>query len=97
VCVPEVGLLPDHEPVAVYDVALVLDQLGTEEPPDATLPGAALNVTVGAGVVTTLTWTLRVIELPYPQHRSVKELVALSAPRFAEPTVGRQPDHALEA
>lgn len=53
VCVPDIALLPDHAPLAVQDVAFVLDHVSVEEPPDATLAGEALSVTVGA--VTTAT------------------------------------------
>ena len=44
-CVPDVALLPDHEPLALQDVTLVLDQVSVDEPPDAMLDGAALSVT----------------------------------------------------
>ena len=50
VWLPEVGLLPDQVPVALQLEALVEDQVSRVEPPDATVFGAALRETVGAGV-----------------------------------------------
>ncbi len=55
VCVPDTALLPDHEPLAVHDVAFVLDQERVDELPDAILAGEALNVTVGRGAAATVT------------------------------------------
>jgi hypothetical protein len=45
--VPLIGSLPDQPPDAVQLVALVEDQLSIADPPLLTLPGVALNVTVG--------------------------------------------------
>ena len=53
-CVPDVALLPDHEPLAVHDVALVLDHVSVDDPPEATLVGEALSETVGAGATVTV-------------------------------------------
>jgi hypothetical protein len=50
-CVPEVPLLPVHEPLAVQDVAFVEDQVSVELPPEVIDVGEAEIVTVGAGVV----------------------------------------------
>jgi hypothetical protein len=55
VCEPDIVLLPDQEPLASHDVAFVLDQVNVEDPPDATVAGAALSETVGAGVLVTVT------------------------------------------
>ena len=41
-------LLPLQPPDALHDVALVLDQVSTEEAPEFTVLGAALSVTIGA-------------------------------------------------
>lgn len=46
------GLLPDHPPDAVHAVALVDDQLSVAAAPLLTVLGAAVRLTVGAGVLT---------------------------------------------
>jgi hypothetical protein len=51
-CEPLVATLPDQPPEAVQAVALVEDQLSVALLPLVTVLGAALKVTVGAGVVT---------------------------------------------
>jgi hypothetical protein len=50
--VPDVALAPDQAPEAVHEVALVVLHVNVELPPDTTLVGFALKLTVGAGVVT---------------------------------------------
>jgi hypothetical protein len=49
---PVTGLLPDHPPDAVHAVALVDDQLSVAAAPLLTVLGAAVRLTVGAGVLT---------------------------------------------
>jgi hypothetical protein len=44
---PEVGLVPDQPPEAVQEVALVEDQVSTDDPPLATDVGFAASDTVG--------------------------------------------------
>lgn len=51
-CEPLTALLPLHAPDAVQAVAFVADQVSVELVPLASELGAALIVTVGAGVVT---------------------------------------------
>lgn len=51
-CVPLVALLPDHPPEAAQAVALAVDHAKVALPPEGIVLGAALIVTVGAGVVT---------------------------------------------
>jgi hypothetical protein len=51
-CEPLVALVPDQAPEAVQEVALVADQVRVELAPLATVLGAALKLTVGAGAVT---------------------------------------------
>jgi hypothetical protein len=46
---PEVAWPPDQAPVALQLVALLEDQVSSVESPDATVFGAALRDTVGAG------------------------------------------------
>ncbi len=55
---PLSALAPDHAPVAMHEVALVLDQLRVVWPPELTVLGLALNVTLGAlpGTVTVTVW-----------------------------------------
>ena len=52
VCEPRVASEPLQPPDAAQEVAFVEDQLKVEVAPLATVLGLALNVTVGAGVVT---------------------------------------------
>jgi hypothetical protein len=46
------GMLPDQEPDAMHDVALVLDHVKVELDPLVTEAGLAVRVTVAAGWVT---------------------------------------------
>jgi hypothetical protein len=55
---PEMALLPDHEPEAVQEVALVDDQVSVEDAPLATEVGFAVSDTVGTGNTVTLTEAL---------------------------------------
>jgi len=48
-CEPLTGLLPDHAPEAVHEVALVADQVRVELLPLITELGLALRLIVGAG------------------------------------------------
>ena len=48
VWLPETDLEPLHAPDAVHDVARLLDQLSVLVPPELTVPGLAVIVTVGA-------------------------------------------------
>ena len=50
VWLPDVALSPDQVPVALQLEALLDDQVSSVEPLDATVLGAALRETVGAGV-----------------------------------------------
>ncbi len=46
---PLVGLVPDHAPKAVQEVAFAADHVSVELAPFATVLGFALKATVGAG------------------------------------------------
>jgi hypothetical protein len=46
---PEVALAPDQAPVALQLEASLDDQVSSVEPPGATVLGAVLSETVGAG------------------------------------------------
>ncbi len=96
-CVPDVAFVPDHAPLAEHELALPLDQESVDEPPEATLVGEAFKETVGAGELSLVTLTLRVIQPAFPQHTNVKVLVAPNGPTFSEPTVARRPDQAPDA
>ena len=96
-CVPDVDFVPDHAPLAEHELEFVLDHVNVEELPEATLAGEALNETVGADELVTLTLTLPAVHPPSPRHQSVNVFDALSGPTFAEPTVGRFPDQAPDA
>ncbi len=52
---PLSGLLPDHAPEAVQEVAFVVDQVRVEAEPEATVLGFALSVTVAVGSFVTVT------------------------------------------
>ncbi len=60
---PLTALLPDHPPEATHVVALLLDQVRVAEPPAGTVPGLALKLTAGGGVVTV---TMTDCEAPPP-------------------------------
>jgi len=53
-CEPLIGIAPDQPPEAAQELALVVDQLKVELPPEATLAGFALNETVGGAVTVTV-------------------------------------------
>ena len=68
----EVALAPVQPPEAVHEVALVLDHVSVELPPEETEVGFAASVSVGAGgVAWTFTVAERWIEPPVPVHWSV--------------------------
>jgi hypothetical protein len=96
---PDTALAPVHAPLAVHAVALVEAQVNVELPPTATVDGAALIVTIGAGttgVVSTVTDWLA--EPPAPLQLSVNVLLAaVNEPVLAEPEVARAPLHAPDA
>ena len=52
--VPLVASVPVQPPEAVHDVALVLDHVNVELPPEAMVVGFAVSVTVGAGDTVTV-------------------------------------------
>ena len=68
-CVPLVARLPLQAPLAVQLVALVEDHVSVEEPPLATLAGAAVSVTVGSGTTVTVVDALALP--PGPEQVSV--------------------------
>jgi hypothetical protein len=51
-CVPVSALVPDQDPEAVQEVALVADQVSVELLPLATVLGLATRLMVGTGCVT---------------------------------------------
>jgi hypothetical protein len=70
-CVPDVPLLPDQPPDAVQLVAFVVLHVNCEGEPEATLVGAAVNVSVGALAAAIDTATDFVTEPPAPEQASV--------------------------
>jgi len=63
-CVPLVTSAPVQPPLAVQEVAFVLDQVRVEVLPEAIVVGLAESVTVGAGAtVTTVTVAVAPIDL----------------------------------
>ena len=93
VSLPETALAPDQAPVAAQFEALVEDQVSCVEPPGATVLGAALSETAGAGA-----FTITVAELvalpPAPTQLSVNVLVAERELIVWLPEVVFAPDHA---
>jgi hypothetical protein len=70
-CEPEVVFVPLQPPEAVHEVALVLDQLRVELPPEAIVAGFVERVSVGADVLCTVTRAERVDDPPAPLQVSV--------------------------
>ena len=68
-CEPDVAFVPDHEPDAVQLVAFVALHVSVDAEPDATLVGAAVNVSVGAE--SWVTATVCAAEPPVPVQVSV--------------------------
>jgi hypothetical protein len=90
-CAPDVGLLPDHAPDAVQLVALVVLHVSCDAAPDATLVGAAVNVSVGALATAIDTETDFVTEPPAPAHTSVYVFAVVNAPVLCEPDTDCEP------
>jgi hypothetical protein len=87
---PLIGCGPVHAPVAIHDVAPLVVQLISEIPPVLIEFGAALMLTVGAGVptVTVVDW---VALPPAPVQLIVKSVVAVSGAVVCEPLCGKLP------
>ena len=68
---PDRPLAPDQPPLAVHEVAFVLDHASVEVAPDAIAVRDAVNVSVGAGAAPTVIDTLRLTEPPAPVHVNV--------------------------
>jgi len=62
--VPEAALAPDQPPEAVHEVAFVDDQARAEAVPLGTNAGVAVNDTVGAGRMVTVTEALALPPAP---------------------------------
>jgi hypothetical protein len=81
-------------PDALQPLASVLDHVRSENSPLETVVGFATNVSVGAGVVLTVTVAERVMLPPVPVHVIEKLLVLVSAPVDWLPEVVFGPGHA---
>lgn len=101
VSVPDVGLDPDQAPEATQEVALVDDQVNTDEVPVLTVAGLALMETVGVGgggvVPATVTPVVRETLPPRPVHVKEKLLVVVSGPVDSLPEFAFAPDQLPEA
>lgn len=88
-------MLPDHAPLPVQLVALVVVQLRVLEPPTATEPGLAEKFTVGGGVAdATVTLTERLVLPPCPLVQvRVNVVLAVNAALVSLPLVAREPLH----
>ena len=91
-CEPLNPLVPLQPPDAAQDVALVLDQVSVAEPPEFTLLGVALSVTVGAAPAT-VTVTDCVADPPDPLQVNSYSVVLVRVPVDTVPLVGMLPCH----
>ena len=66
---PEVGCTPDHEPLAMQELAFVDDHVRDEIPPLATRVGLAVSSTCGNALTVTVTDALALP--PVPEQLSV--------------------------
>jgi hypothetical protein len=94
---PAVGLLPNHAPPALHEVALVVDQVNVEEPLALTVVGLAVRVMVGRVGGATLTVTERVALPPAPVQVKKNVLVVVNELRGSLPDSALVPDQAPEA
>jgi hypothetical protein len=92
------GREPLHDPEAVQLVAWVVDQRSCVLPPLVTLVGFALNVSVGAAPLCTVTVAERCTPPPAPEHDSVNVRLVVMLP-IVQPADarGREPLHDPEA
>jgi len=91
-CEPLNPLVPLQPPDAAQDVALVLDQVSVAEPPEFTLLGVALSLTVGAAGAT-VTVTDCVADPPDPLQVNSYSVVLVRVPVDTVPLVGMLPCH----
>jgi hypothetical protein len=70
---------------------LVLDHVNCDAPPEGTLVGAAVNVSVGAPGAAIATLAVRVTVPPAPEHASVYALADVNGPTAEEPETARAP------
>ena len=77
------ALLPDQSPDAAQLAALVLLHVNVEALPDATVVGAAPNVTVGAGAIVTV--AVCIAEPPMPVQFNVNVDVTVNGPVLCVP------------
>ena len=91
-------MLPLQAPLAVHDVAFVLDQLSVLLRPLTTLAGFALSVTVGAGVPGVIVTVTDLLALPPALVQvSVEVPVAVKLVRIRLPEAALVPVQAPEA
>ena len=95
-CEPLAALVPDQEPEAVQEVALVADQVSVELPPLATVLGLAAKVIVGAGEVTETVADCDALP-PVPVQVSPNVELAVRAPVDCDPLAALVPAQAPEA
>ena len=96
-CDPLVAFAPLQSPLAVHEVAFVLDQVRVAALPLMTVLGLADNVTEGGGLETTLTVVEAFVVPPLFVQLSANVLVADNGPVLTDPLVERLPLHAPDA
>jgi hypothetical protein len=94
---PVTAFAPLQPPLAVHEVAFVLDQFSMAAAPLVTVAGVAVSVTVGKGLAATVTVAEPVAVPPLPVQLSPNVLDAESGPVFHEPLVAFAPVHAPDA
>jgi len=97
VWLPDVALLRLHAPEATQLVALTEPQFKVDEPPEVTLVGLAVKVTVGAGGADTVTVADAVAEPPAPVQVTVYVPFAVMLVTVWLPEVDFAPLHAPDA
>jgi hypothetical protein len=89
-------LAPDQAPEAEHAVALALDHVSVDEPPESTVLGLALRVIAG-GRADTVTVAVCAAEPPGPVQVNSYSVVLDSAPVDHVPLVATAPLHPPEA
>jgi hypothetical protein len=94
---PESGLEPDQSRRASQESASLVDQVSVVKPPEFTVVGLALRLTVGRGAAATVTVADWPALPPGPVQVKVYVLVAVSGPTAWLPFTALKPDQAPPA
>jgi len=94
--VPPLSLVPLQAPEAEQAATLSLVHFSVDAPPDGTVLGSAVSITIGADPAI-VTVAVCVAELPGPVHVSPNSVMLESAPVDQVPLVAKAPFHPPEA